>query len=58
MKGLDILNEYQLIHYSDLYKGDTVAYFKTREFWNIKLIKRKGCWTKPRWTILGKVKWK
>jgi len=41
LEGLDTLNEYQLIHYSDLYKGDTVAYFKTREFWNIKLIKGK-----------------
>ena len=37
-ESLDELKEYQLIHYSDLYKGDKVAYFKTREFWNIKLI--------------------
>tara|TARA_Y100001970_G_C13937806_1_gene701577 strand:- start:91 stop:513 length:423 start_codon:yes stop_codon:yes gene_type:complete len=38
-ESLDELKEYQLIHYSDLYKGDKVAYFKTRDFWNIKLIK-------------------
>lgn len=37
-ESLDELKEYQLIHYSDLYKGDKVAYFKTRDFWNIKLI--------------------
>ena len=38
LDSLDELKEYQLIHYSDLYKGDKVAYFKTRDFWNIKLI--------------------
>lgn len=38
-ESLDELKEYQLIHYSDLYKGDKVAYFKTRDFWNIKLVK-------------------
>ena len=37
-ESLDELKEYQLIQYSDLYKGDKVAYFKTRDFWNIKLI--------------------
>ena len=38
LDSLEELKEYQLIHYSDLYKGDKVAYFKTRDFWNIKLI--------------------
>ena len=38
LDSLDELKEYQLIHYSELYKGDKVAYFKTRDFWNIKLI--------------------
>ena len=38
LDSLDELKEYQLIQYSDLYKGDKVAYFKTRDFWNIKLI--------------------
>ena len=39
LDSLEELKEYQLINYSDLYKGDKVAYFKTRDFWNIKLIK-------------------
>ena len=38
LDSLEELKEYQLIHYSELYKGDKVAYFKTRDFWNIKLI--------------------
>ena len=38
MEGLDVLKEYQIIQYSELYKGDDVAYFKTNEFWNIKII--------------------
>ena len=38
LDSLDELKEYQLIQYSDLYKVDKVAYFKTRDFWNIKLI--------------------
>ena len=38
LDSLDELKEYQLIHYSELYKGDKVAYFKTRDFWNIKLL--------------------
>ena len=38
LDSLEELKEYQLIHYSELYKGDKVAYFKTRDFWNVKLI--------------------
>lgn len=38
LDSLEELKEYQLIHYSELYKGDKVAYFKTRDFWNIKLL--------------------
>ena len=38
LDSLEELKEYQLIHYSELYKGDKEAYFKTRDFWNIKLI--------------------
>ena len=38
MEAFEILKDFQLIQYSDLFKGDTVAYFKTNEFWNIKLV--------------------
>jgi len=37
-EALEKLQDYQLIKYSDLYKGDFVAYFNKKEFWNIKLI--------------------
>tara|TARA_Y100000389_G_C17432538_1_gene503583 strand:+ start:498 stop:920 length:423 start_codon:yes stop_codon:yes gene_type:complete len=41
MDILEELKEYQLIPYSNLYKGDHVAYCKTKQFWNIKLEKGK-----------------
>lgn len=37
-EALEKLVDYQLIKYSDLYKGDNVAYFNKKEFWNIKLM--------------------
>ena len=37
-EALEKLADYQLIKYSDLYKGDDVAYLNKKEFWNIKLI--------------------
>jgi len=37
-EALEQLADYQLIKYSDLYKGDNIAYFNKKEFWNIKLI--------------------
>ena len=37
-EALEKLSDYQLIKYSDLYKGDDVAYLNKKEFWNIKLI--------------------
>ena len=37
-EALEKLVDYQLIKYSDLYKGDNVAYLNKKEFWNIKLM--------------------
>jgi hypothetical protein len=37
-EALEKLADYQLIKYSDLYKGDNVAYLNKKEFWNIKII--------------------
>ena len=37
-EAIEKLADYQLIKYSDLYKGDNVAYFNKKEFWNIKLM--------------------
>lgn len=36
-ESIEQLTDYQLIKYSDLQKGDNIAYFNKREFWNIKL---------------------